>query len=39
MPYVQQYWPLFCEYNNKDEDNSPKTMNNKNYQNSCQKVR
>ena len=24
------YWPKHCEYNNKDEDNSPKTLNDKN---------
>ena len=24
------YWPKRCEYNNKDEDNSPKTLNDKN---------
>ena len=28
-----------CEYNNKDEDNSPKTLNDKNHQASSQKFR
>ena len=25
----RKYWPKRCEYNNKDEDNSPKTLNDK----------
>ena len=28
-----------CEYNNEDEDNSPKTLNDKNHQASSQKFR
>ena len=28
-----------CEYNNKDEDNSPKTLNDKNHQASSRKLR
>ena len=32
------YWPKRCEYNNKDEDTSPKTLNDKN-QASSQKFR
>ena len=31
--------PKCCEYNNKDEDNSPNTLNDKNYQASSQKFR
>ena len=31
------YWPKRCENNNKDEDNSPKTLNDKNHQASSQK--
>ena len=33
------YWPKYCEYNNKDEDNSPKTLNDKNHQALLQKFR
>ena len=31
------YRPKFCGNNNKDEDNSPKTLNDKNHQASSQK--
>ena len=31
------YWPKRCGNNNKDEDNSPKTLNDKNQQASSQK--
>ena len=31
--------PKRCEYSNKDEDNSPKTLNDKNHQASSQKFR
>ena len=31
--------PKCCEYNNKDEDNSPKALNNKNHEASSQKFR
>ena len=33
------YRPKRCENNHKDEDNSPKTLNDKNHQASSQKVR
>ena len=33
------YWPKHCGNNNKDEDNSPKTLNYKNHQASSQKFR
>ena len=33
------YRPKRCGNNNKDEDNSPKTLNNKNHQASSQKFR
>ena len=33
------YRPKCCGNNNKDEDNSPKTFNDKNYQASSQKFR
>ena len=33
------YWLKRCEYSNKDEDNSPKTLNNKNHQALSQKFR
>ena len=33
------YWPKRCGNNNKDEDNSPKTLNDKNQQDSSQKFR
>ena len=33
------YWPKHCGNNNKDEDNSPKTLNDKNQQASSQKFR
>ena len=33
------YRPKHCENNNKDEDNSPKTLNDKNHQVSSQKFR
>ena len=33
------HWPKSCEYNNKDKDNSPKTLNDKNHQASSQKFR
>ena len=33
----RRYWPKCCEYNHKDEDNSPKTLNDKNQQASSQK--
>ncbi len=33
------YWPKHCGNNNKDEDNSPKTLNDKNHQASSQKFR
>ena len=33
------YWPKRCGNNNKDEDNCPKTLNNKNQQASSQKFR
>ena len=33
------YWPKLCEYNNKDEVNSPNILNNINYQASSQKFR
>ena len=33
------YWPKRCGNNNKDEDNSPKTLNDKNQQTSSQKFR
>ena len=32
------HWPKHCEYNNKDEDNSLNTLNDKNYQASSQKL-
>ena len=32
-------WPKHCEYNNKDEDNSRKTLNDKNHQALSQKFR
>ena len=31
--------PKLCEYNNKEEDNSPKTLNDTNHQASSQKFR
>ena len=31
------YRPKRCEYNNKDEDNNPKTLNDKNHQSPFQK--
>ena len=33
------YRPKRCRNNNKDEDNSPKTLNDKSHQASCQKFR
>ena len=33
------YRPKRCEYNNKDEDKSPKTLKDKNHQASSQKFR
>ena len=33
------YWPKHCGNNNKDEDNSLKTLNDKNHQASSQKFR
>ena len=33
------YWPKRCGNNNKDEDNSPKTLNDKNHQASSEKFR
>ena len=33
------YWLKCCGNNNKDEDNSPKTLNDKNHQASSQKFR
>ena len=33
------HWLKRCEYNNKDEDNSLKTLNDKNHQASSQKFR
>ena len=33
------YWPKHCGNNNKDEDNSPKTLNEKNHQALSQKFR
>ena len=33
------YQPKHCKYNNKDEDNSSKTLNDKNHQASSQKFR
>ena len=33
------YWPKRCGNNNKDEDNSPKNLNDKNQQASSQKFR
>ncbi len=33
------YRPKRCGYNNEDEDNSPRTLNNKNHQDSSQKFR
>ena len=33
------YWPKRCGNNNKDEDNSLKTLNDKNHQASSQKFR
>ena len=33
------YQPKGCENNNKDEDSSPKTLNDKNHQASSQKFR
>ena len=33
------YQPKYCGNNNKDEDNSPKTLNDKNHQASSQKFR
>ena len=33
------FWLKCCEYNNKNEDNNPKTLNDKNHQASSQKLR
>ena len=33
------YWSKHCEYNNKNEDNSPKTLNDKNREASSQKFK
>ena len=33
------HWPKHCEYNNKDEDNSPNNLENTNNQASSQKFR
>ena len=33
------HWLKCCEYNNKDENNCPNTLNDKNYQASSQKFR
>ena len=33
------YWPKRSEYNNEDKDNSPKTLNDRNYQASSKKFR
>ena len=33
------YWPKCCGNKNKDKDNSPKTLNDKNYEASSQKFR
>ena len=38
-PLLNPYWPIHCQYNNKDEDFSPKTMNDKNHQASSQKFK
>ena len=36
---LTSYYAFHCGNNNKDEDNSPKTLNDKNYQASSQKFR
>ena len=35
---LRTYWPKHCEYNNKDEDNSRKTLNDKNQQTLSKKI-
>ena len=36
---LRTHWPKRCGNNNKDEDNSPKNLNDKNHQASSQKFR
>ena len=37
--FYPTFWTKCCEYNNKDEDNNLKTLNDKNHQASSQKFR